>query len=121
MQRLEFVSKPGAAPQRPNWIKDSTWRLCQHLEAVLPVFSGICQSIRNNHEQWDAFKASADVYNMMMNPWTSAPASDSVDNNTTVSDIGREVGSDTGKVELTHSLNGCRFFSRSLYSCDLYI
>ena len=69
MQRLEFMSKESAAPQRPGWVKDSMWRLCQHLEAILPVFSGICRSIRNNVAQWSAFKQSADVFNMLALQW----------------------------------------------------
>lgn len=72
IQRLELTARPEAAPQRPGWVKDSMWRLCQHLEAVLPVFSGICRSIRNNHPQWDIFKVTADVYNLLVNPWIAS-------------------------------------------------
>ncbi|KAF6022911.1 DNAH14 [Bugula neritina] len=72
MQRLDLTSRQGAAPQRPAWVKDSMWRLCQHLEAVLPVFSGISRSLRNNHAQWNIFKSSADVYSLMSTPWVAS-------------------------------------------------
>ncbi|XP_067943512.1 dynein axonemal heavy chain 6-like [Watersipora subatra] len=71
MQRLEFVSREGDAPQRPNWVKDSMWKLCQHLEVILPVFAGLCRSIRNCHKQWSSFKTASDVYSLIAHPWTS--------------------------------------------------
>ncbi|XP_070181014.1 dynein axonemal heavy chain 6-like [Littorina saxatilis] len=57
----------------PEWVTDNTWRQCQYLDASLPVFAGLCRSLRSSPQQWQAFRASPDCFLLMEAPFVAGP------------------------------------------------
>ncbi|KAL8598267.1 hypothetical protein ACOMHN_035217 [Nucella lapillus] len=74
MEQLEVDSdggerQSGKYRKPPAWVTDSSWLQCQYLDATLPVFAGLCRSLRTSGQQWRAFRACPDCLLLMETPF----------------------------------------------------
>ena len=70
MERLEYQARsgdPNAPPKKvpPNWVTDSMWKQCQHLDSSMPSFDGLCRSLITDHVHWELFKQMEDPFKGM--------------------------------------------------------
>ena len=76
MERLESQAQSGIKDSKkhktpPRWITESQWRQCQHLDASMPEFGKLCQSIMSNYKQWKLFETCESPYETMRRPFDS--------------------------------------------------
>ncbi|XP_036133658.1 dynein heavy chain 14, axonemal [Molossus molossus] len=61
--------------QHLQWVSSVRWKQCQYISSLLEPFSLLCKSLLSNVAQWNAFKNSKAMYNLMSTPFSSEIAS----------------------------------------------
>jgi dynein heavy chain len=59
--------------------RPARWKQCEYIDATLPAFHGLCNSLRGSPDQWLALQLADDPYHLMATPPTGNESADAFD------------------------------------------